>query len=392
MCGGKKTRRVKMVSTAKCSMSVNFEKQKKKKQHQIVALSTLMRSFCYELLWLMFRNFCQCGGDICRYNIEEKVCALVPRDASEAERNVSFLKNRRKAEWEQFPLLRDISKYLSCPWVRERRADRFQPGGGSLPSGMHTVLVCTFGKVTEITQDFDRKADRGRGIKLYKHKAVIACFHSSFFFLNATGMTHLLLKNKVSNLGWLHTRPSGHETAEKQKRNILTYIFGISSTSKSKHETRRQISRLPSKTFTLSGCFFFFSFTNITVTAVDTDNTFFHCLRFSFMHKGLQEFKTQWPNEWGCYDVKGKLWPRHSRVRQRDSGSYRYTSLLVWLNTGPGEDPSRLRKQTWSTRGTWSLQQSKHMILGWSNELFFVKQLIWKFVDSNGNCRIEDII
>lgn len=32
MCGGKKTRRFKMVSTAKCSTSVNFEKQKKTKK------------------------------------------------------------------------------------------------------------------------------------------------------------------------------------------------------------------------------------------------------------------------------------------------------------------------------------------------------------------------
>lgn len=26
------------------------------------------------------------------------------------------------------------------------------------------------------------------------------------------------------------------------------------------------------------------------------------------------------------------------------------------------------------------------------NLTIFVKQLIWKFVDNNGNCRIEDII
>lgn len=162
----------------------------------------------------------------------------------------------------------------------------------------------------------------------------------------------------------LHTRPSGHETAGKQKWNILTCILGISSTSKMKHVTRRQISRLPSKTFTLSGFFFFFLLLiSLWERCWHWRHFFFHCLRFSFMHKGLQEFKTQWPNQWGCYDVKGKLWPRHSRVRQRTSGSYRYTSLLVWLNTGPGEDPSRLRKQTWSTRGTWSLQQSKHMTI-----------------------------
>lgn len=245
-----------MVSTAKCSMSVNFEKQKKIALH--CCTEHIDEVFCYELLWLMFRNFCHCGGDICRYIIEEKGRALVPRDVSETERNVSFLKNRRKAEWEQFPLLRDISKYLSCPWIRERRADRFQPGGGSLPSGMHTVLVCTFGKVTEITQDLTGKQTVDGGSSYISTKLWLPGFTSLFFFLNATVMTHLLLKNKVSNLEWLHTRPSGHETAEKLKWNILSCKFGINSTSKSKHGTRRQISRLPSKIFTLSGCFFFF--------------------------------------------------------------------------------------------------------------------------------------
>lgn len=38
------------------------------------------------------------------------------------------------------------------------------------------------------------------------------------------------------------------------------------------------------------------------------------------------------------------------------SGRPRYMSLSVWLNTRPGEDPSRPKKRTWSTQGTWSLR------------------------------------
>lgn len=66
-----------------------------------------------------------------------------------------------------------------CPAHESESAAQivFNPEEDRCPQACNTVLVCTLGKVTEITQDFDRKADRGREIELYKHKAVIACFH-----------------------------------------------------------------------------------------------------------------------------------------------------------------------------------------------------------------------
>lgn len=48
-----------------------------------------------------------------------------------------------------------------------------------------------------------------------------------------------------------------------------------------------------------------------------------------------------------------------STLVNTDHQRYRYMWLWAWLNTRPGEGPFPLMTQTWSTRGTWSLQTEK---------------------------------
>lgn len=142
-------------------------------------LRTLMRPFvtsCYD--W--------CPGNF--LYAARTSAGKIPKKWSVLLRHVTCLKLNRMSHFWNLPKsrMRTISpplrhsKYLSCSWIQERCTDRFQPRGGSLPSGMHTVHVCTFGKVTEITQDLTGKQSVDGGSSYISTELWLPAFISRF--------------------------------------------------------------------------------------------------------------------------------------------------------------------------------------------------------------------
>lgn len=103
-------------------------------------------------------------------------CIFMPCDMSKTEQNVSFLKSAKKQNESDFPSSKTFKifvlpmnpKALHRSFSAQRRISALRHA--------HSARLHFWISDRDYTR-FDRKAERGRGIELYKHKALIAWFH-----------------------------------------------------------------------------------------------------------------------------------------------------------------------------------------------------------------------